>query len=67
MMTPTARKEKQMKISIKVKKVWDDSKGTVAIVAVASTFILAYIYGRHVGITNEFLEKHALTEEFYGF
>ena len=56
-----------MKLSTKAKKLWNDNKGTLAIVAVTTTLVTAYLYGRHVSITNSFLADRGLTEEFYGF
>lgn len=56
-----------MKITTKAKKLWDDNKGTLAVAALTTTLVVAYLYGRHVGITNNFLADRGLTEEFYGF
>lgn len=54
-----------MKFKFKTKKVWDDTKGPLAVVAIATTLAIAYLYGRHVTITNAFLEEYNLIEAFY--
>lgn len=54
-----------MKFKDKAKKLWNDTKGPLAITAVATTLAIAYLYGRHVNITNLFLDEHNLIEEFY--
>lgn len=54
-----------MKFKSTAKKVWNDNKGFLAVTAVATTLAIAYLYGRHVTITNAFLDEHNLIEEFY--
>ena len=61
-----ANLEKESK-SEKLKRIWDNNKGKLAVVTTATTVGLVLLMRRNNDIYNKFIDEHGLKEEFFKY